>query len=541
MDALRSQHILDENQKLADNIALDLIHQGGIFVRMKDVSIEDKQIVLDYIYRAYVTRAPNDFHAFLMALEWDRDACDRFYTPRKKILRDWVDSVTDMMVHDKYDFLLLSCPPGCGKSTFGIFFLMWQIGRQPEKCNLAIGYASSLAKSFFTRSNAIYHDLEYNYRDIFPKLTPIYKSAKDMEIDYANDPKAIKKPFVSLTCVSIEGQLNGRARAEGVLYCDDLVSGSEEAMSPTRLDKLWETFGANAGSRKKKGCKELHIGTRWSIHDPIGRVFEEGRDNERYKVISLPALNENDESNFDYEFGVGFTTEMFHLQRKRLNDVLWNALYMQKPIEAEGLLFPVDQLQRFSMKHINWEESPPDDIFAFCDVAFGGGDYLCFPILAQWGTDPPRVVDVVFSRENYKVTQPMVTSKIIQWGVQRAVFESNNGGDFYANDIKKQLATANYHCYITTQRAGSGMSKESRIQQHSPAILDFYFLTEDEYRNSDHPNNQYRDFMDNVVTYVPDGTGKHDDGPDALAGCASILKTNMRAKATIIKLKRKFL
>ena len=341
IDALRSAYLLDDNIPEAENISRTYIDLGLSYLREEHTE-EQKEFVLSRMFDAYVTLAPNDFHSFLMALEWNREPRERFYQPRIKVLRPIVDDMTAMMVNDKYDRMFLSMPPGTGKSTLGLFFLVWVIGRKPDKCNLAIGYSTPMAKSFFSRINSIDLDIEYTLHKIFPKLTRIYTSAKELEMDFSNDSADVKKPFVSVTCASVAGSLTGRTRCEELLYCDDMVEGAETAMSPTRLEKLWELYNSNARSRKKEGCKELHIGTRWSLQDPIGRLQTIYGDSERTKIVSIPALNEQGESNFEYDYGVGFSTAMFEDLKATQSVLAWNSLYQQKPIEAEGLLFPVD-------------------------------------------------------------------------------------------------------------------------------------------------------------------------------------------------------
>lgn len=538
LDALRSAWLLAGDNANAEIVACDFNEQATIFLREQGATLEQKEDVLQKMFDAYVTLAPNDFHSFLMALEWERDPSERFYQPRLSILRPITNDMSDMIVKDKYDMMMLSMPPGTGKSTLGLFYLMWVIGREPDKCNLAVGYSTPMAKSFFSRVGSIDESLDYTYHKIFPKLTRIYTSAKELEYDFSNNQADVKKPFSSLTCASVGGSLTGRTRCERLLYCDDLVEGAETAMSPLRLEKLWELYNSNARSRKKDGCKELHIGTRWSLNDPIGKLTAIYGEKSRCKIISLPALDENDESNFDYGYGVGFSTAMYHDLRLTQNTIAWNALYMQRPIEAEGLLFPVDTLRRYSIDDIDLHHNAPDDIFAFCDVAFGGSDYLSMPIMAQWGTDPPLVLDVVFMRGSYERTQPAVVGKIAQWGVMRAVFEANNGGDFYAEDIKRICKDQGIPCYVTTQRAGTRVSKEARIIQHSPAIKTFGFRKSDDYPT----DGMYRDFIQNLVTYSAEGNNEHDehdDAPDSCAGVASIMRTNTRAKIRVIA--RRFL
>lgn len=530
LDALRSAYLLGEDTENAECVAKTVTKVYTSWLADDNGTEEQKEEILERLFDAYVTLASNDFHSFLMALEWNRDPNERFYQPRMKVLKPIVDAMTDMMVNDMYDIMMLSMPPGTGKSTLGLFFLMWVVGRRPDLCNLAVGYSTPMAKSFFSRISSIDKDVEYTLHTIFPKMTRIYTSAKELELDWSNDASDEKKPFCSLTCASVEGSLTGRTRCEGVLYCDDLVEGAETAMSPTRLEKLWTLYTDNAHTRKKQGCKELHIGTRWSINDPIGKLMRINEENPRCKIVSVPALDEDGRSNFEYDYGVGFTTEMFNETKAMINTLSWNALYMQRPMEAEGLLFPVDMLKRFTFNEKEYEKSLPDEVFAWCDVAFGGSDYLSMPILGQWGDDPPVVLDVVYMRGNYELTEPTVLGKILQWNVQRVCFEANNGGDFYAKDIKEQLKDYGYHCNITTLRAPTQMSKIARIRQHQPAILSFKFRKHDNYPE----DGQYAKFMENLITYSDEGKVEHDDAPDSCAGVATMLRGTRRAKIRIL-------
>ena len=174
----------------------------------------------------------------------------------------------------------------------------------------------------------------------------------------------------------------GLYRAATLLYCDDLVSGIEVALSKERLDKLWETYTTDLRQRKiGDHCKELHIATRWSVHDVIGRLEREYIDSDRAKFIVIPALNENDESNFDYAYGVGFNTRFYHEQRNIMDDVSWRALYMNEPIEREGLVYAQDELRRY----FELPKEDPDAIIGICDTKDKGADYAFLPVAYVYG------------------------------------------------------------------------------------------------------------------------------------------------------------
>jgi predicted phage terminase large subunit-like protein len=516
-----------EEPAKAETLAAEIITLGTQALRIGF----DKE-VYDALERAYVTRALNDLHSYLIALEWHRAAKDRFYQPRMSVLREAIDSITDMMVNDRYDIVLWSEPPRTGKTTGGLFATSWLIGRRPADPILMTGYAEKITKMFYAGLNEIYEDPEYAYHEIFPQLNLVNSSANDLTLDFRSDGKSATRKYKSVTCRAIDGSLTGATEARQLLYCDDLVRDIEEALNPNRLTMLRDKMVTNVYSRKKEGCKELHIGTRWSVHDPLGWVETQNADNPRCKVIRIPALDpESDESNFDYPYGVGFSTEYYHDLRKREDDVTWQCVYQQQPIEREGLLFPMEDL-RFTYAIPPGE---PDDIFAFGDVAFGGGDYLSVPIAAQWGDDAPIIIDWVFNNSHYKVTEPIVAGRLIARNVRRALFEANNGGEFYANDIDKLLKEQGYKIHLVSQRAPSNKSKETRIIQHSPAIRDFVFLHPTAKDENDRPlaPAEYRLAIQHLTTYTQSGKNMHDDAPDSLAGLAAMMRTNLNATATV--------
>lgn len=485
---------------------------------LTDIPAENRLEVLDIIKRAYMSVAPRSFHHYLIALEWNREPKNRFYQPRMRILKETVNDLTKL-ANKEYEMVSISMPPGTGKSTLGIFYLSWLIGRDPMKCNLASGYSDKLTKSFFLGVLGIATDDEYTFKEIFPDVKLTQQNSKDEWLDFRNDGSDAPRRFPSITCRSISGSLTGATRCEGILYCDDLVSGIEEALSLDRMDKLWEKYGLDLKSRKKDGCVELHIATRWTIHDPIGRLRRLWDGNPKAKFIELPALNENDESNFEYDFGVGFSTKYYHEARAAMDEISFACLYQQEPVERDGLLFASNELKYYH----SLPDHQPDQIVAFCDVAFGGADSLAFPIAYVYGDDV-YLEDVVFMKGGYEVTQPHVVGKILHHRVQSATFEANNGGDFYSRDISSQVKAAGHACNILAERASSKQSKMGRIIQHAPAIREFYFKAHDQ------QSSEYRAFMKEVTSFTQLGMNKNDDAPDSLAGLANKIRRPLRVQ-----------
>ena len=457
---------------------------------------------------AYIHKARTDFESFLIAMEYDRRAEQRFYIPRMKQLQSVVKQM-QRLADGELEVLVVSMPPRVGKTTLGLLYITWLGGRLNQKSVLSAGYSSALVNSFYDGCQEFITSDEYNYNEIFPEAPLTQTNAKALTLDMG-----ARRRYKTLTFRSIDGTVTGATEASALLYLDDLVSGIEEAMNINRLESLWAKVSSDMLQRRKEGTPMLVIGTRWSIHDPIGRIEEKYAGSSKVKIMQLPAITPTGESNFNYPYNVGFDDEHYRNLKHMTDTVTWECVYMQNPIERDGLLFT--EFNNF----YTLPQSPPDDIFAFVDVAFGGKDYLAMPIAYSWGEDT-YIVDTVFMRGDYLTTQPIVVGKILAHKIRRIEFEANNGGDFYAKDVVDLLKDKDYKCDIRTKRAPNNISKITRIIQHAPAIKEFFFRDKSLYS----PEEQYGQFMNNVETFVQTGNNKNDDAPDSLAGLATMVRS----------------
>ena len=493
----------------------------------KDLSSEFYELRKD----VYTAAALFDFDSYMIALEWNRKPEQRFYLPRRKVLKQAVDAIQELE-DDKLDELFLSQPPRTGKSSLMIFAMTWKIGKNSEMSNLYSAYSDKITTAFYNGCLEVINDrVTYRWHEIFYGHDLAATNGKDLTFDVDR-----RKHYPSVTARSVHGTLNGSCDATGWLISDDLVSGIDEAINKDRLISLWYITENNLLTRGKEKCKVIWEGTRWSNSDPIGLRIEllESREefkNRRYKIINIPALDEKDESNFDYDYGVGFSTEYYLSRRASFEhnqDIAsWNAQYMGSPIEREGTVFSPEDMNFYN------GELPPDEMitrkFMTVDPAFGGGDYTAAPVVYQYSDGSVYIVDTVYDNGDKTITQKLIVDAIVSHGVQAVRFECNKMTMSYKEEVERELERRNVKINLLTKTAPNNQAKEMRIFDKAPFIRQFCFLDENKRSKA------YKTFMVNVYSFRVTGHNKHDDAPDSLAMAADFIERPVSAKVEVFK------
>jgi predicted phage terminase large subunit-like protein len=466
--------------------------------------------------------APYDFDAHCRYIEWERDPDKRFYLPRRPRLFP-VAQELQKLADGKLKLLAISLPPGVGKTTLAIFFLTWLAGREPDKPILGGSHSNSFLRGVYDECLRIMDPKgEYLWSDVFPKVGVTSTNAQDMKIDLGTP-----KRFTTLEFSSVGSGNAGKVRAEQLLYCDDLVDGIEAAMSRERMDKLWNLYATDLRQRKIGDCRELHIATRWSVHDVIGRLERQYDGDPEAKFIRIPALNDSDESNFDYGNHAGFTTEMYHEQRDVMDDASWRALYMNEPIEREGQLYNAEELR----KYFELPDRDPDAVLAICDTKDKGTDYAFLPVMYQYGQDY-YLEDCVCDNGAPEAVEARIVNALVGNKVQMARFESNSAGGRVARDVQKAVKDRGGRCHITTRYTGE--NKETKIIVNSPWVKEHVLFNEEKIKR----DKEYRRMFQFLTGYTMAGKNKHDDVPDGMAMFAIFAQELDGGTVTVFK--RKF-
>lgn len=549
---LKSDMTLLQNQKDSLDLLLNM---------KKDLSFDDKQVkkyamkvskythqMADYMagktgsgafndmyYKALMFEAKNQqVDSGLLYLERHRIPKERFYEPRREVFlkHNIIQSLQDMM-DDELDIFCLSVPPGCGKSTLEDFFLSLVGGWFPNDFNLSSAHSSILTRSLYDGVLEIINDpVEYAWHELFPTIKIQGTNAKETTVNLERNGR-----FKTWTFRSIDGSLTGATRCNRFLTADDLVSGIEEALNKARLETLWTKVTNDLRSRRLDGCKEFYIATRWSVHDPIGKLQQLYAGNPRARFIAIPALNEDGESNFQFTVN-GFSTKYFLDMKETMDEISFNCLFQQKPVEREGLLLPPDELRRF---YLNKDQVPekqneftimptrdPDAIWGVCDTKDKGTDYESLPIAYQFGEDF-YIPDVVFDDNTDYATLDRKTADIlIRHQPHKVRFESNQAGGRIADNIEKMIKGK---CRTIIDTKYTTANKETKILVNSDWIKKHcLFLEPALYK----PKSDYGLFMGNVTTYTTKAKMPHDDGIDSLAMLAEYVSVPERKPAECV-------
>ena len=465
--------------------------------------------------------ARESFHLCLLAVEWNRDPDKKFYPPRRMVLRQVVQALQELEER-KLDLLAVSMPPGSGKTTLAIFYLTWIAGRHPEEPTLTGSHSNSFVRGVYDECLRIFDaNGDYLWYEVFPETQVVNTNAKDCRVDLGK-----RKRFETLQFTSIGTGNAGLYRAMHLLYCDDLVSGIEVALNKERLDKLWETYTTDLRQRKiGDHCGELHIATRWSVHDVIGRLESMYGDSPRAKFIVIPAMDENDESNFDYAYGVGFNTQFYRQQRDIMDDASWRALYLNQPIEREGLLYHADELRRY----FELPGDSPDGIIGICDTKDKGTDYAFLPVAYVYGQDY-YIDDCICDNGLPEVVDARLAEILVRNKVKLCRFESNSAGGRVAEKVQQMVKDRGGITHITTKYTTA--NKETKIIVNSAWVKEHcLFKDESLYKR----NSEYGKMVNMLCSYTMMGKNKNDDVPDGFAMLAEFAQSLGASKVEVFQ------
>lgn len=518
------------SKQLAEDVR-ELVHSLGGYCSLKEKPKSGYRINGEFkecrkSYRMIIQFSANQQKPLRVSRKADK------YNPKRKVLKRYITNI-EYICDEKTSCIYISDPSHLyitddyvitHNTTLCEFFLSFYMGHYPDLCNLYVSYTGTIADMFHRSMSEIILGQEYAWSEVFPNVPLESKSDKEKYINLGSF-----KPFKSLTCRSIDASMTGVTRAEGIILSDDLVSGIEEAMNVERLNTLYQKYVSDAKSRRKKGCKEISIATRWSVHDPIGHFIVENENNDRARFISIPCYDENGESNFDYKYDKGFDTEYFKGMQKVMDEVTFRCMYLSDPIEREGLLYHKDELLYY-MGGLpcdeNGDRKEADSILGICDTKDTGTDYNCLLVVYQYG-NKYYLEDLVYDNGSPYTLDELNANCLVRNNAQMCQFESNKEGSRTGNEVQKLVVSKGGRCTISKKYTTT--NKETKIIVNSDWVKKhIIFKDESEW------NDMYRKFMNGVFSYVQMGKNKNDDGVDSLAMLALYIQSMNYSEVQII-------
>ena len=526
------EKMLQCTKRSKELIASDCLKKTGLSMwEIDKFTFQHKTIFepLDQYYDMLLLEAQNKcFDSYLLYLERNREPKGRFYAPKRPQFQKFgLIEAYQGTIYDIYDIVCVSMPPGTGKTTLLKFFNSAVIGWFPKDYNLFYSHSGDITRMYYDGVYQMVSDSdEYTWHDIFPDLKVTGTNAKMQQFNVGK-----YKPFPSLQTASVGSENAGKVRASKFLLVDDMIGKLEEALNKNTLDKQWGAYTVDARQRKTmdsddRPCKEIINATRWSVGDVIGRVIQMYQGNPRVKVVSMPATDNKGNSNFDYEYG-GFTKEFFADQQLLMDDISYQCLFMQQPIEREGLLFPDDKIRRY----LNLPHGEPEITTAQCDTKGKGTDYFVMPVLQKYGDDWYCVDCVCDNTADYEMQYENAANILVNNKVQECEFERNAGGDRVAMEVNKRVESKGWICNITD--VPTETNKEARIFQCSSWILQ-HIIFKDESLYT--PKEPYGIMMSLLKQYSVSGKKQLDDVPDVFSNFALRMTKGSRvAKVEAVK------
>lgn len=486
--------------------------------------------LVDKYYELLKLESFDLFTSFIRYMERNRPYSKRFYQPREKTLRIVANDL-QTLEDEPIKFQGISQPSRTGKSTICILFLLWIAMKRPNSHSAMGGHSGILAKGFYKELLNMMTSEEYTFKEIFFYWHPEYEN-KPFPTDKSADEFTITigdaDRFATITCRGIDGTWTGAVDVsrDGYLYVDDLVRDREHSLSPMRMESTYQEYLNKMVDRMNDGAKQLMVGTLWNVLDPLERIRLKYEANPLYRFRKIPALNENDESNFDYEIN-GFSTQYYREMREKLDNAEWMAKFQQLPYVREGLLFPSDECRYF-------DGTLPDETcktWSVCDPAFGGADSLSMPVIKDFGKKEKKIVAWVHKKGTQAITVPKVVDAIVKHYITELHIEQNAGGKLLTDSIKAEMERRDVrHCKIVPYYASTKLPKAEKIKGYSDWVKEnLQFLMPNSYYEGivdDVPrykrDEDYQTAMDELHMYTSEGKNAHDDSPDVVTQIAII-------------------
>lgn len=421
--------------------------------------------------------------------------------------------------------LMVFMPPQHGKSELCSRRLPAKLlGDNPEVRIALASYNHSFASKFNRDVQRIIDSVEY--RNVYPETRLTSKGFKVDGTWLRNSEEfEVVNHRGSFITVGVGGGLTGRPVDIGII--DDPYKDAADAWSPTVRQNVQNWYDTVFKTRLHNDSQQLITLTRWHKDDLAGTILK--REPEEWYAVIFPAIKLGPSTEEDpREEGTALWESKHSLERllaiKKQNSYVFESMYQQDPKPAEGLLFPIESLNRFTITDIKDKNS--DAVIAAIDLADKGEDFYCM-LIASIINGEVYIIDCVFTQEPVEKTEPLTIGMFEKYKPNKCRIESNGAGEIYCRSLKNKCRE--HGLYIHLDPVFTTANKETRILLSSGQIKEHLH-----FRSDYNYNSQYAKFMDNLTGYTLQGKNEHDDAPDtATALMDMILKSSLKRRTNI--------
>ena len=422
-----------------------------------------------------------------------------FYKLDRAFLVDICNTLQNFITSDK-KVLILNVPPRHGKSRTAGLFVEWILGKDRTKKIMTGSYNETLSTMF---SKNVRNDIQEAKADIYK---PVFHDV--FPFTY------IKRGDGAMNLWSLEGGYNnylatsptGTATGFGcdLLIIDDLIKNAEEANNESVKEKHWEWFTNTMLSRLEEGGKIIIIMTRWASDDLAGRALEHYSYDE-VEHIKFKAVCDDNSMLCDEILSAKSCED----KKKAMGLDIWSANYQQEPIDLKGRLYS-------NFKTYTGDLPTFKQVRAYVDTADEGDDYLCCIIYGATFQNEAYVLDVIYTKASMEVTENTVAHALYINGVNKAKFESNNGGRGFARSVRRILLEKLGTNKCVIKWFHQSKNKQARILSNATWVMEHIYFPVGW-------QNRWSDYYEAMTKYQREGKNKHDDAPDSTTGIAEDL------------------
>lgn len=415
----------------------------------------------------------------------------------------------------KVKLLNINIPPRHSKTELALNFIARGIGVNQSSNWLYISASDELRAEASTR-----------IRDIVTH--PVYKRMYCLELKKDQNSKNLWRTTKGggLKTATIFGQVTGFGAGqmtgksglsefeqmlrdfEGCQVWDDLNKTEDSQAENANNDKVSRVIFNTLLSRENSyDTPIIHIQQRTGVSDATSSLMDHyGLEDNRFRFVVMPIIKPNGKPLWENKFPL---EEIMKIKNSPKTAHVFDSQYMQDPTPSEGVLFPKNNLNYFTMDQLNMHNI--EYRAGAIDVADEGTDSFSFPSGVLIGSDF-YVTEWLFTKENTEYTLPLTAEIIKKQRLDVTMVETNNhGAVFYKNLLNISNA------YIGG--VNNSINKHGRIVAESQMIrLNFHF------RSDVAADSDYAKAMTELTRYTKK-KGKQDDAPDSLALLAKVVKT----------------